>query len=99
MRLARVGIENLAGYLEGGVEAWKQAGFELVEMPQMTVEELQNRLEVRDIQVLDVRRQGEWEAGHIEGADLYPLDRFKAALPSLNNSSPIAVHCRVAIAA
>ncbi len=30
MRLARVGIENLAGYLEGGIEAWQQAGFELV---------------------------------------------------------------------
>ena len=38
MRLARVGIENLSGYLEGGVEAWKQSGFESVQMPQVTVE-------------------------------------------------------------
>ncbi len=94
MRLARVGIENLSGYLEGGVEAWKQAGFELVQMPQVTVKELRKRLDTGDVQVLDVRRQGEWDAGHIEGADLYPLDRFKAALPSLENAAATAVHCK-----
>ena len=94
MRLARVGIENLSGYLEGGVEAWKQAGFELVQMPQVTVKELRERLDTGDVQVLDVRRQGEWDAGHIEGADLYPLDRFKAALPSLENAAATAVHCK-----
>jgi hydroxyacylglutathione hydrolase len=94
MRLARVGIENLSGYLEGGVEAWKQSGFELVQMPQVTVKELRERLDTGDVQVLDVRRQGEWDAGHIEGADLYPLDRFKAALPSLENAAATAVHCK-----
>ena len=94
MRLARVGIENLSGYLEGGVEAWEQAGFELAQMPQVTVEELRRRLDAGNVQVLDVRRQGEWDAGHIEGADFYPLDRFKAALPSLDNAAPIAVHCK-----
>ncbi len=63
-------------------------------MPQMTVEELRKRLDAGSVQVLDVRRQGEWDAGHIEGADFYPLDKFKAALPTLNGSEPIAVHCK-----
>jgi glyoxylase-like metal-dependent hydrolase (beta-lactamase superfamily II)/rhodanese-related sulfurtransferase len=94
MRLARVGIENLSGYLEGGVEGWKQAGFELTRMPQVTVEELRKRLDARDVQVLDVRRQGEWDASHIEGAEFYPLDRFKTAVPSLDGAAPIAVHCK-----
>jgi glyoxylase-like metal-dependent hydrolase (beta-lactamase superfamily II)/rhodanese-related sulfurtransferase len=93
LRLARVGIEHLSGYLDGGVDAWLQAGFELAKMPQMTVAELRQHLDNRDVQVLDVRRQGEYEAGHIEGADFYPLDRFKAALPSLDGSLPVAVHC------
>ena len=31
--------------------------------------------------------------GHIDGADWYPLDRFKAALPPLDDRSPVAVHC------
>jgi glyoxylase-like metal-dependent hydrolase (beta-lactamase superfamily II)/rhodanese-related sulfurtransferase len=93
MRLARVGIEHLSGYLDGGVEGWQRAGFELAKMPQMTVEELRRHIDKRDVQVLDVRRQGEYEGGHIEGADFYPLDRFKAALPSLDDASPVAVHC------
>ena len=46
------------------------------------------------MQVLDVRREGEWEAGHIDGADWYPLDRFKAALPEIEHNATIAVHCK-----
>jgi glyoxylase-like metal-dependent hydrolase (beta-lactamase superfamily II)/rhodanese-related sulfurtransferase len=92
VRLARVGIEELPGYIEGGVEGWKQTGFSLAHLPQITVEELNRRLS--DLQVLDVRRQGEWDAGHIAGADWYPLDRFQAALPQLQNNTPIAVHCK-----
>ena len=92
LRLARVGIENVPGYLDGGIAGWRRAGFELAQMPQINVEELSRRL--HDLQVLDVRRQGEWDAGHIDNADWYPLDRFKAALPQLEKSQPIAVHCK-----
>jgi glyoxylase-like metal-dependent hydrolase (beta-lactamase superfamily II)/rhodanese-related sulfurtransferase len=92
VRLARVGIEELPGYLEGGIDAWRQAGFELVELPQMSVSELKAKLGA--VHVLDVRRQGEWEAGHIAEADWYPLDRFKAGLPELDRRATIAVHCK-----
>ena len=94
MRLARVGIEDVQGYLDGGVQGWKQAGLDTSSIKQMTVTELQDHLASHDYEVLDVRRQGEWDAGHIEGADLYPLDKFKAALPSLNSAKPTAVHCK-----
>ena len=94
MRLARVGIEDLCGYLDGGVEGWKCAGFELAQLPQMTVHELSSRLGKGDLRVLDVRRQGEWDAGHIADADWYPLDRFKAALPAVERDATIAVHCK-----
>ena len=46
------------------------------------------------LQTLDVRRESEWQAGHIAGADWYPLDRFKAALPQLERDAPFAVHCK-----
>jgi rhodanese-related sulfurtransferase len=94
VRLARVGIEDLTGFLDGGIDGWKRAGFHLAETPQMTVQELNSRLNDRNLQVLDVRRQGEWDAGHIEGADWYPLDRFKAALPPLEPNATTAVHCK-----
>ncbi len=80
LRLARVGIEDLAGYLDGGTGGWQRAGFALQQLPQITVQELNSGLQKDGVHVLDVRREGEWEAGHIEGADWYPLDRFKAAL-------------------
>jgi len=94
MRLARVGIEDLPGYLEGGIEGWKRAGFPLAQLQQVTVQELSTRLQSGGLQALDVRREGEWQAGHIAGADWYPLDRFKAALPHLEQNALIAVHCK-----
>ena len=94
MRLARVGIEDLPGYLEGGIEGWRRAGFPLAQLPQITVQELSSRLQSGGLQALDVRREAEWQAGHIGGADWYPLDRFKAALPQLEQDSPIAIHCK-----
>ena len=64
------------------------------EVPQITAQELDSRLQGGKLQVLDVRREAEWEGGHIEGAEWYPLDRFKAALPPIEKSQPLAVHCK-----
>jgi hydroxyacylglutathione hydrolase len=94
LRLARVGIEALGGYLRGGVDAWKQAGFATVELSQITANELRGRLRRGEVQVLDVRRAGEWEAGHIEQAAWWPLDNFKVSAPEIDQSTPIAVHCK-----
>ena len=93
LRLARVGIEDVAGYLVGGPVAWQQAGFALQPLPQVTVQELDFRLRDHALLVLDVRRESEWDAGHISGAEWYPLDRFKAALPPIELDRSIAVHC------
>jgi hydroxyacylglutathione hydrolase len=94
LRLARVGIENLTGYLDGGVDAWRQAGFALQQVPQITARELDSGLHACELHVLDVRRGSEWDAGHIHSADWYPLDRFKAALPEITTDAPVAVHCK-----
>jgi hydroxyacylglutathione hydrolase len=94
LRLARVGIEDARGYLNGGVGAWKQAGFGLAELPQITAQALQDRLQARASQVLDVRREPEWHAGHIEGATWWPLDNFKVSPPEVDRDRPIAVHCK-----
>jgi hydroxyacylglutathione hydrolase len=94
MRLARVGLEDSRGYLKGGIEAWRHAGFPLATLPQITVEALSGRLQESSVQVLDVRREPEWEAGHIEGATWWPLDNFKVAPPEIDRNLPIAVHCK-----
>jgi len=93
LRLARVGIEDPRGFLQGGVAAWKQAGFPVAEVPQVTVQDLSRQRSQR-LQVLDVRRETEWQSGHIEGAEWFPLDNFKVSAPELDPSAPVAVHCQ-----
>jgi rhodanese-related sulfurtransferase len=94
MRLARVGLEDSHGYLNGGIEAWQQAGLPLATLSQISVGALSDQLGVSDLQVLDVRREPEWEAGHIANALWWPLDNFKIAPPEIDHDIPIAVHCK-----
>ncbi|HEY4677793.1 MAG TPA: rhodanese-like domain-containing protein [Candidatus Angelobacter sp.] len=93
LRLARVGIEDPRGFLQGGIATWEQAGFPTATVPQITVQEL-SRKRTQNLQVLDVRREPEWQAGHIEGAEWFPLDSFKISAPELDSSAPVAVHCQ-----
>ena len=75
MRLARVGLENVAGYLAGGVAAWHAAGLPLGKLEQVDVAELKARLgEAGAPFVLDVRRPREYAAGHVAGAVSLPDD-------------------------
>lgn len=94
MRLARIGIEDVRGYLADGVDGWRQAGLSLSRTSQMTVQELRHALDGQDLQVLDVRREGEWQAGHLAEATWFALDYFRGQLPELDPNAPIAVHCK-----
>jgi len=94
MRLARIGLEDAHGYLKGGIEAWSKAGLALATLSQITIESLNDRLPSSALQVLDVRREPEWEAGHIAGATWWPLDNFKVAPPEIDRNVPVAVHCK-----
>jgi hydroxyacylglutathione hydrolase len=94
LRLARVGIEDIRGYLAGGVAAWQNAGRPLASTPQISAQELNQKLRGGDVHVLDVRREGEWQAGHIAQAQLGVLDNFPQGLPALDSGKPVAVHCK-----
>lgn len=94
LRLARVGIEELDGYLAGGVAAWKQSGQPLATVAQISAQELEQRLGAGKVQVLDVRREPEWDAGHVKGAAWWPLDNFRVSPPEIDHEVPLAVHCK-----
>ena len=94
MRLARVGLETVQGYLAGGVAAWDRAGLPLATRPQITADELAaRRRESPALQVLDVRRKGEYAAGHVPGARHVPLDRLEREAAGLDASRPTAAIC------
>jgi len=94
MRLARVGLENVAGYLDGGILEWDRAGRPLATMEQIAVEELEARIrEGRVARVVDVRRPGEWQAGHIPDATHVPLNTLADQAETLPGDQPLAVIC------
>jgi hydroxyacylglutathione hydrolase len=92
MRLARVGMENVVGFVDGGMGGWFRAGMPVSEVPQITVQDLQRELE--HVQLVDVRMPGEWEQGHIEGARSKPLPKLTTMLDDLDRAQPVAVHCK-----
>ena len=97
LRLARVGIEDLRGYLSGGVANWQKAGLPLAKTAQISPQELNQKL--RDgswhaIDVLDVRREAEWLAGHIPQVQCRALDTFPHGLPPIDRERPVTVHCK-----
>ncbi len=95
MRLARVGIETVAGYLQGGMYAWDQAGFPVATVSQMPVDELSQQLtEGCNLQVVDVRRPAEFKAGHIADACHAELTHLQEHAASFDKSRPVAVICQ-----
>ncbi|HEX8737749.1 MAG TPA: MBL fold metallo-hydrolase [Pyrinomonadaceae bacterium] len=94
-RLARVGIESVRGFLEGGIEAWKNAGFEAKTIEQISVREARKRLaETPDAQFVDVRRAGEYESGHAPKALNLTLSDLDKLTDKLDASRPTYVICQ-----
>jgi glyoxylase-like metal-dependent hydrolase (beta-lactamase superfamily II)/rhodanese-related sulfurtransferase len=97
LRLARVGYENVAGYLEGGIDAWKKAGMPVDDLVSVNPDEF--AADVRsgksERTILDVRRPGEFNSGHVEGADHFCLTNFskKENLEKLSTEEPYYLHC------
>ena len=94
IRLSRVGLENVVGYLDGGILAWHESGRSLASTEQIAVDELSRRVGSGEVpQLVDVRRPGEWKAGHISQARHLQLHELAARAGELDRDSPIAIIC------
>lgn len=95
VRLARVGIEGVKGYLEGGVESWRSAGLPVDSIEQISVSQLKEQMANNELQIVDVRRPGEYVSGHVPSAlnaPLASLDKSLGPLP-LQKDKLTAVIC------
>jgi rhodanese-related sulfurtransferase len=93
-RLARVGLENVAGYLAGGLLAWHDANHPVATTEQISVDELRHRLDAGGrTQLVDVRRPGEWQAGHIPQATHLPLNALGQRAAELDAGRPVTAIC------
>ncbi|MGI8749155.1 MAG: MBL fold metallo-hydrolase [Thermoleophilaceae bacterium] len=89
-----VGIRKLGGYLHGGMTSWRQEGRETAETERVRVEDLARRADADPaLQILDVREQAEWDAGHIPGSSFTPWHDIAAVPAGLDRTRPIAVLC------
>jgi len=97
LRLARVGYENVLGYLEGGIESWKKAGLPVDTISSVAPEEFVAAMnQPKHNAVIDVRRPGEWENGHAAGAQHLCLSNFnkpEKVVSEIDKDKPYYVHC------
>jgi len=91
-RLARVGIENIAGYLEGGFETWSAAGEPVDTVTSIEPESVKEYMD-KGWKVLDVRKPGEFENGHIDSAKTLHLQILENNLNELDKNANYLVHC------
>lgn len=89
LRLARIGFENVVGYLKNGIEAWDE---KLETVNSISADELQKEMQ-QDVAILDVRKQGEWNTSHLKDAQFVPLASFPKNLKELDKHKPYIVHC------
>ena len=93
MRLTRVGYDNARGYLEGGFETWAAAGEEVDTERQVSAETFAKIHCESDINVLDVRKPGEFEAERVSDAVNFPLDFLFDHLEDLDKNKTYYLHC------
>ncbi len=92
-RLSRVGFDKTLGYLEGGFEAWKEAGKEVDTLSSISATEFETILEKEDAPVFDVRKQSEFNNSHIKDAHLTPLSFINDHLSEYPKEKTFYVHC------
>ena len=91
-RLARVGYDFVIGFLDGGMNAWKEAGFETDTVGRITAEELEDQFNAETV-LIDVRKPGEFAAEHVDGAKSIPLDFMNNYLSEFPKDKHIILHC------
>ena len=92
--LARVGVDEVLGFLQWGMIEWRSEGLPMETVPQITVYDLAAWLEEgRDVVVVDVREPFEWREGHIDGALHIPMTEAVRRLNEIPPDRPKAVHC------
>jgi len=93
-RLARIGVDNVLGYLKGSFDTWKIEGKEIDTIETINAKDFENRYKNNQLTILDVRKPGEFEAEHLENAQNFPLDYINRSMHEVNQDKEYYMHCR-----
>ena len=92
-RLSRVGFDNLIGHLQGGFEAWQKAGQEIDTVNRITSEQFAKEVKIGESKIIDIRKETEYTAEHVEEAYNKPLATINEWIKDINPDTPFYLHC------
>ncbi|MGA9213379.1 MBL fold metallo-hydrolase [Kaistella sp.] len=91
-RLARVGFDNVIGYLDGGFESWKSAGKESDHVNRISAQTFSEQFK-EDSKIIDVRNETEYAAEHVNEAYSRPLVNINEWAKTLDKNEHFFLHC------
>jgi len=92
-RLSRVGYDNTLGYLEGGLEAWKNSGKDIESLESISAETFAKRAKSGAVNILDVRKDGEYQSKHLEESQHFALDYINSHMNEVSKDKTYYIHC------
>ena len=92
-RLSRVGFDNLIGHLAGGYEAWAKAGKEIDTVNRITAEQFAKEVKIGESKVIDIRKESEYAAEHVEEAYSKPLATINEWIKDIDPKEHFYLHC------
>jgi len=92
-RLSRVGFDSLLGHLEGGFGAWLESGNEVDTVDRITAQQFADAVDTENDKVIDIRRETEYAAEHVENAFSKPLAHINEWVKDINPAEHFFMHC------
>jgi glyoxylase-like metal-dependent hydrolase (beta-lactamase superfamily II)/rhodanese-related sulfurtransferase len=92
-RLARVGFDQVLGYLKGGISAWKDAGKQTDTVKRITASQFEHEFKLNESMVIDVRRETEYAASHVDEAYSKPLAYINEWVGNIDPKKHFYLHC------
>ena len=92
-RLSRVGFDHVLGFLKGGFEAWKNSGKETDTVSRISAQQFENEIKDKNVNILDVRKESEYRAEHVNGAYNKPLAYINEWILQIDPMEHFYLHC------
>jgi rhodanese-related sulfurtransferase/glyoxylase-like metal-dependent hydrolase (beta-lactamase superfamily II) len=93
VRLSRIGYDHTIGYLNGGIDTWKNEGFELDTVNRITAKELEDTIDLNKTLIFDVRKKSEFLSEHLVNAINVPLNEINNHLAEFPKEKKFVLHC------
>lgn len=93
-RLARVGFDNVVGFLQGGYPTWADAGKQTDQVKRISAVQFESEFKSKEFKVIDVRKDSEYAAEHVDQAFSRPLANINDWIKDINPQEQFYLHCQ-----